>query len=154
MTFAGRGSGAPERKVATILTSRHQQRVLADMRSTLRRSDPRLVARFAAFTRLTEDEEIPSVERVRAGWLGWALAILRGCRRALPMLRPRLLLPAIAAALVGMLFLLTRVLPTATCPAVSPARATTAIHHPTPLRAGWPVPGCWPGPGHPPPTGR
>ncbi|MGH3158386.1 MAG: hypothetical protein ACRDNF_17680 [Streptosporangiaceae bacterium] len=61
-----------------ILTSRRQQRMLAAIHSSLRRSDPRLVAKFTMFTRLTRDEAIPAVERVRLTPLGWLRFIARG----------------------------------------------------------------------------
>jgi hypothetical protein len=73
-----------------ILTTRRQRRVLAAMRSSLRDSDPRLVARFAVFTRLTADEEIPGTERVRC----WPFRRLRADGRLIarhftrPGLRP------------------------------------------------------------------
>ena len=62
-----------------ILTLRRQRRALAAMRDALRGSDPRLVARFAIFTRLNADEEIPAIERVRA----WPLGRLRSGGRLL-----------------------------------------------------------------------
>jgi hypothetical protein len=58
-----------------ILTMRRQHRILSAMYSSLRRSDPRMVAKFQIFTRLTSDEAIPPVERIKAGpqrWLRWA----------------------------------------------------------------------------------
>lgn len=48
-----------------ILTSRRQQRVLGEMLSELRSSDPYIVAGFATFTRLTASEPMPRFERVR-----------------------------------------------------------------------------------------
>ena len=51
-----------------------QQRTLDRIDRMLRDSDPRLVALFAIFTRLTWDEEIPRVEEIRArltGIGGW-----------------------------------------------------------------------------------
>ena len=56
-----------------ILTTRRQQRMLAEIRSALRRSDPRLVARFSVFTRLTQDEEMPRAERIRSWPRRWAV---------------------------------------------------------------------------------
>jgi hypothetical protein len=53
----------------------------------LRDSDPRLVALFSIFTRLTWDEEMPRIEEVRArlarfgGWLAWRT---RPIRRHIP----------------------------------------------------------------------
>ena len=56
-----------------ILTTRRQQRILAEIRYALRRSDPRLVARFGTFTRLTQDEEMPRAERIRSWPPRWAV---------------------------------------------------------------------------------
>lgn len=65
-----------------ILTSRRQQRVLTAMQDSLRKSDPRLVARFTMFSRLTRDEAIPQVERVRTKPLRSVISALhRGPRR-------------------------------------------------------------------------
>jgi hypothetical protein len=61
-----------------ILTSRRQQRMLAAIHHSLRTSDPRLVAKFIIFTRLTKDEAIPAVERVRLTPLGWLRFAVRG----------------------------------------------------------------------------
>lgn len=60
-----------------ILTSRRQQRVLAETLDELRSSDPFIVARFAAFTRLTESEPMPSFERIRLGVLSPVRSFLR-----------------------------------------------------------------------------
>ncbi|HLX51473.1 MAG TPA: hypothetical protein VKS82_24360 [Streptosporangiaceae bacterium] len=54
-----------------ILTTRRQHRILSAMYSSLRRSDPRMVATFLMFTRLTSDEAIPPVERIKAGPRRW-----------------------------------------------------------------------------------
>ena len=43
-----------------------QQRVLNRIDRMLRDSDPRLVALFSIFTRLTWEEEMPRIEEVRA----------------------------------------------------------------------------------------
>jgi hypothetical protein len=64
-----------------------QQRTLNRIDRTLRDSDPRLVALFSIFTRLTWDEEMPRIEEVRArlarfgGWLAWRT---RPIRRHIP----------------------------------------------------------------------
>jgi hypothetical protein len=52
-----------------IVRTRRQHRVPTELQRSLCRSDPPLVARFALFTRLTMDEDIPLFERVR-GWAG------------------------------------------------------------------------------------
>jgi hypothetical protein len=95
-----------------ILTSRRQQRVLTAMHSALRRSDPRLVAKFMIFTRLTKDEAIPLVERIRRkrlGWLilGWLTSTVRGLtRRFLRWPRRSLIfIPAAAAAVLAVVIL-------------------------------------------------
>jgi hypothetical protein len=91
-----------------ILTSRRQQRVLTAMHSSLRRSDPRLVAKFMIFTRLTRDEAIPSVEHVKRKRLSWLRLTVRGLvRRWLRWrLRGLLLIPAAAAALLAVVILI------------------------------------------------
>jgi hypothetical protein len=43
-----------------------QRRILERTENALRGSDPRLVALFSIFTRLTCDEEMPRIEQVRA----------------------------------------------------------------------------------------
>ncbi|HEY2579007.1 MAG TPA: hypothetical protein VGI74_22090 [Streptosporangiaceae bacterium] len=60
-----------------ILTTRWQHRALSAMYSSLRRSDPRLVATFLTFTRLTSDEAIPPFERIKAGPLRWLRGAIR-----------------------------------------------------------------------------
>jgi len=64
-----------------------QQRTLNRIDRMLRDSDPRLVALFSIFTRLTWEEEMPRIEEVRArlarfgGWLAWRT---RPIRRRIP----------------------------------------------------------------------
>lgn len=60
-----------------ILTTRRQHRILSAMYSSLRRSDPRLVATFLMFTRLTSDEAIPPIERIKAGPRRWIRNLTR-----------------------------------------------------------------------------
>lgn len=64
-----------------MLSARNQQRVLAAMYHALRQSDPRLVARFTTFTRLTSAEAIPPFERVRAWPLAWLTWLVSGLKR-------------------------------------------------------------------------
>jgi hypothetical protein len=127
-----------------ILTSRRQQRVLAEIRDALRGSDPRLVAKFSMFTRLTQDEEIPRFERVRASPLRWAVP---------GRLRPGAILfvPALVAALLGIMLVLATARPAASC-------ATAAGHGHQPPRSvasqrSWMVPSCSPGSPGPRPVG-
>jgi len=47
-----------------LVRTRRQRRALAEMQRSLSRSDPRLVARFSLFTRLTMNEAIPPFERL------------------------------------------------------------------------------------------
>jgi hypothetical protein len=44
-----------------------QQRILHGMERQLSSSDPRLASLFGTFTRLTRDEDVPSLEELRAG---------------------------------------------------------------------------------------
>jgi hypothetical protein len=60
-----------------ILSSRRQQRVLAETLDELRSSDPHIVARFAAFARLTGSEPMPRFERIRPGVLSPVRSFLR-----------------------------------------------------------------------------
>jgi hypothetical protein len=60
-----------------ILTSRRQQRVLGEMLSELRSSDPYIVAGFATFSRLTESEPMPRFEQVRLNVVGSARSFFR-----------------------------------------------------------------------------
>jgi hypothetical protein len=150
-----------------ILTSRRQQRALAEMRDALRGSDPRLVAKFTMFTRLTEDEEIPRFERMRASPLGWAVSAIRARRRRTgrSMRRPAwaarlpaaaagrrrlsaiLFVPALVAALLGIVLVLATARPAASC-----AAAAGRGHQPTRPVASqrfWMVRTCGQGsPGH------
>lgn len=64
-----------------ILTSRRQHRMLNAIHSSLRETDPRLVARFMTFTRMNRDEAIPAVERVRRRPLRWVPSLARAVAR-------------------------------------------------------------------------
>jgi hypothetical protein len=67
-----------------ILTGRRLRRALAAMHSSLRESDPRLVARFTMFTELADGAAIPTVERVRLALLRRLAFPLRVLARAWP----------------------------------------------------------------------
>jgi hypothetical protein len=82
-----------------------QQRTLDRIDRMLRDSDPRLVALFAIFTRLTWDEEIPRIEEIRAGLTrisGWIARRMEAVRRRTPRVPRRmkaiLVFPAALAA--------------------------------------------------------
>jgi hypothetical protein len=84
-----------------------QQRILDRIEVMLQESDPRLMALFVIFTRLTRDEEMPRVEELRARlirfrvWFSWRAApVRRIAGRPSRRLRAVLLFPA---ALVAML---------------------------------------------------
>jgi len=59
-----------------------QERVLSGIEKALRAGEPRLASRFAIFTRLTRDEELPRTEQIAPqSWLQRALACAgRACR--------------------------------------------------------------------------
>ena len=70
-----------------------QQRTLNRIDRMLRDSDPRLVALFAIFTRLTWDEEIPGIEQIRARLTrigGWFARRTEPVRRRTPRVPRRL----------------------------------------------------------------
>jgi hypothetical protein len=80
-----------------------QRRALSEIECMLRRTDPYLASKFGMFSRLADDEEMPSAERVMSG---------SACQRSgmtrigqLPC-RPRVLLLCIAAAAAIMAALL------------------------------------------------
>jgi hypothetical protein len=106
-----------------ILTSRRQQRVLTAMHSSLHRSDPRLVAKFMIFTRLTRDEAIPTVEHVKRKQLAClTLAARVLLRRWLRWrLRGLTLIPAAVAGLVAVVILVGQGQAQGSC--LPPARA-------------------------------
>lgn len=66
-----------------------QERILGGIERALRTAEPRLTARFAMFTRLTRDEELPCIEQlVPQQWRPWrwlTRAGTAGCR--VPFLR-------------------------------------------------------------------
>jgi hypothetical protein len=137
-----------------ILTTRRQQRMLAAMHSTLRDSDPRLVARFATFTRLNAGEKIPRIERVGAWPPGWLRvggdAVARHFTR--PGLRPggagrrlqgAVFIPVAAALLLAVVLLLAIGGGRARCTPQRAAGRSTAPAAPPQLAA---APGCSPGP--------
>ena len=113
-----------------ILTSRRQQRVLTAMHTALRRSDPRLVAKFMIFTRLTKDEAIPSVERVKRKRLGWLTLTVRGLARRWLRWRRRglLLIPAAAAALVAVVIVAGQGEPHGSCAPARSGAGNVATH--------------------------
>lgn len=87
------------------------------------------------FTRLTKDEEIPQVERVRAAPLRWAAAARRV--RDGQHLAAIVFIPATAAALVSLVLVLGRGQPAPTCPPAHPRAGQQAY----PARS-WKVPAC------------
>jgi hypothetical protein len=118
-----------------ILTSRRQHRVLTAMHGSLRRSDPRLVAKFMIFTRLTKDEAIPAVERVkrkRLGWLilGWLTSTVRRLARRFLRWRRRglLLIPAAAAALVAVVIVVGQGQARGSCAPAHTGTGSAAAH--------------------------
>src|ERR1035438_5963950 len=101
------GRTAGGRCEITVSLPPKQQRVLDRIESILRDSDPRLMAMFVIFTRLTRDEEMPRLEELRARlgrlrtWISWRTAPVRR-RAGQPSQRLRAIL-FFPAALVAML---------------------------------------------------
>ena len=124
-----------------ILTTRRQQRILAEIRNALRRSDPRLVARFSTFTRLTQDEEMPRAERIRPWPRRWAvLAFGRRPRAISRRLAAIVVIPAMAAVLISVPFIVVHGRAAVNCTRAVVARAQARPRGLSP--PGWTVPSC------------
>ncbi len=81
-----------------------QQRTLDRIERKLAASDPRLLALFAIFTRLTLDEDMPQLEEVKARLArigGWLARVTGPVRRRIPRpsdrVKAALLFPAVLA---------------------------------------------------------
>ena len=63
-----------------------QERILSGIENALRAGEPRMASRFAIFTRLTRDEELPRTEQLMPQpWLRRVLASAgRACRFSFP----------------------------------------------------------------------
>jgi hypothetical protein len=107
-----------------ILTTRRQHRILAEIRRALRHSDPRLVARFTMFTRLTQDEDMPRLERIGPWPLRWVVSAfgrrVGGVTRRVAAIA---VIPAMAAVLISVPFILGHGRATASCTRAAVARA-------------------------------
>jgi hypothetical protein len=107
-----------------IITTRGQHRILTEIRRALRRSDPRLVARFAMFTRLTQHEEMPRVERIRPGPLRWVVSAfgrrVGGITRRVAAIA---VVPVMAGMLISVPFILGHGRTAASCTRAAVARA-------------------------------
>jgi hypothetical protein len=124
-----------------ILTTRRQHRILAEILRALRHSDPRLVARFTMFTRLTQDEEMPRVERIGPWPLRW---VVSATGRRVGAISHRLaaiaVIPALAGMLISVPFILGHGRAAASCTRAAVARARTQPRaFPPPI---WAMPSC------------
>jgi hypothetical protein len=61
-----------------------QERILRGIESALRKGEPRLASRFAIFTRLTSDEELPRTEQLVPRPWPWRLLDRAGARHRRP----------------------------------------------------------------------
>jgi hypothetical protein len=67
-----------------------QERILGGIERALRTAEPRLASRFAMFTRLTRDEELPSIEQlVPPPWRPWRWLTRAGTAGCDPSQRSR-----------------------------------------------------------------
>lgn len=64
-----------------------QERILSGIENALRVCEPRLASRFAIFTRLTRDEELPRTEQLMPQ--PWLRRVLAAAGRACRILHPR-----------------------------------------------------------------
>jgi len=78
--------------------SASQQRILHGMESKLSSSDPRLASLFGIFTRLTRDEDMPSLEELKAGPVA---RFLRSARLKTILFVPVALAAMASAAFIG-----------------------------------------------------
>jgi hypothetical protein len=133
-----------------ILTSRrHLDRVLTGMHSALRKSDPTLVGKFLIFSRLTRDEAIPTVERVKQTALGLLASAVRDATRRRRLTRPRrrgtgrwrlreiLFIPAAIAALVAVALLTNGGQSAARCTPAYAAAHSSSIRAPAGHSTAW-----------------
>jgi hypothetical protein len=97
----------------------YQERILHGMETALRTREPRLTAKFAIFTRLTRDEEIPGTEQLqRRPWLS------RQRAAALVLVAAMLLVVVSVFIAVGLSSTPTCGGPPARMPTAAPARGT------------------------------
>jgi hypothetical protein len=54
-----------------MTTAARQQRILANIERTLRRTDPRLASKFGMFSQLAQDEQMPPAEQTTSRPAGW-----------------------------------------------------------------------------------
>jgi hypothetical protein len=67
-----------------------QERILSGIERALRTAEPRLASRFAMFTRLTRDEELPCIEQlVPQPWRPWRSLTRPGTAGRVPSQRSR-----------------------------------------------------------------
>lgn len=116
-----------------IITTRRQHRILAEIRRALRHTDPRLVARFTMFTRLTQDEAMPRAERIRPGPLRWVVSAFgRRVGAITRRVAAIAVIPTMAAVLISVPFILGHGRAAASCTraAVARVRAQTRAFPP------------------------
>lgn len=54
-----------------MTTAARQQRILANIERTLRRTDPRLASKFGMFSQLVQDEQMPPAKQTTSRPAGW-----------------------------------------------------------------------------------
>jgi hypothetical protein len=132
-----------------------QERILRGMESALRKGEPRLASRFAIFTRLTRDEELPRTEQLVPRPWPWRLldrgrarprrprrgggTAARASGRPAVRLRAVILVPALLIMMASALAF-TSNSGARTCPAASHRAAIAATHWMTCATGGAPTP--------------
>jgi hypothetical protein len=132
-----------------------QERILRGMESTLRKGEPRLASRFAIFTRLTRDEELPRTEQLVPRPWPWRLldrgrarprrprrgggTAARASGRPAVRLRAVILVPVLLIMMASALAF-TSNSGARTCPAASHRAAIAATHWMTCATGGAPTP--------------
>jgi hypothetical protein len=132
-----------------------QERILRGMESALRKGEPRLASRFAIFTRLTRDEELPRTEQLVPRPWPWRLldrgrarprrprrgggTAARASGRPAVRLRAVILVPVLLIMMASALAF-TSNSGARTCPAASHRAAIAATHWMTCATGGAPTP--------------
>jgi hypothetical protein len=125
-----------------------QRRMLGRIEIALRGSDPRLVALYSIFARLTRDEEIPRIEQLRHG-IAKAIARTRlwlaglrpaALRRLVPRQPAALLFPVALGLMIATIVFAVTSGSGRSCSPVVPAAATSAHAHPSKLCKNQPQP--------------
>ena len=133
-----------------------QERILSGIENALRKGEPRLVSRFAIFSRLTRDEELPRTEQLMPQPLlrcalasagrAWRFLFPRPRSRGVAAMRPAARLRAVVVLPVLLIIMasataVTAIAGTRACPSAPRRPAVTETRWATCTASGVVVPG-------------